>query len=132
VGRFDPDSGEWTLDHAWTVWTTCGWLRVEPGFVSDGASIPRFLWAIGPRYEASTFAAALAHDALYAAELPLCDGWKPKADKAFLDLLKRLGVGWLKRTSYFIAVSCFGGVAIAGHTDDTVAAARMLVKLEAV
>ena len=130
IGRFADDS-EWELMDDWSVSTDYGVLHIHAGYLSDGASIPRFLWsAVGPRYSPDTFPAALAHDALYSAHLPEVADWRGAADVIFLDLLKRLGVGRVKRMAYYVAVRMFGWAVARKHTDYSVASARMLVRLE--
>lgn len=86
IGAFCSDT-EWMLNKPWRVRTRLGTLLILPGFKSDGASIPKFLWSlVGPRFAPTTFAAALAHDALYAA-IPCC---RREADAVFLDILLAL------------------------------------------
>lgn len=132
VGSFDDASGEWRLLSDWGVDTRAGRLTVRAGFLSDGASIPRWLWSlVGPRFDCKTFPCALAHDALYAAELPCPGAWRRDvADAIFRDLLKEHGVSVVKREAYWAAVRLFGGVTLPGHTAETVAEARKLVELE--
>lgn len=128
IGRFDPESGLWVATTRWTVQLSDGyWLVVEPGFVSDGASIPRRLWRVcGPRYAPTTFAPALAHDALYAARLLP----RARADSEFRRLLQYNGVGYFKAWSYFRAVRAFGWIAYRRHTPETIARAREFVQIE--
>lgn len=86
IGSFCSDT-EWMLNKPWRVRTRLGTLLILPGFKSDGASIPKFLWSlVGPRFAPTTFAAALAHDALYAAIQ--CS--RREADGVFLDILIEL------------------------------------------
>jgi hypothetical protein len=83
IGAFCSDT-EWMLHKPWRVITRLGTLLILPGFKSDGASIPKFLWSIvGPRFAPTTFAAALAHDALYRSGL--CS--RKDADLIFRDIL---------------------------------------------
>ena len=107
IGHFCEDSGLWLAYRPWKVdLGDLGTLLVLPGFESDGASIPRLLWsAVGPRYCASTFPAALCHDALYAANLLT----RKQADKIFYCHLRMFGVGRMKAATYYRAVRWFGG-----------------------
>ena len=78
-------------------------IRVPAGFVTDLASVPRFMWAVLPphgRYAK----AAIVHDYLYA------NGIKNKvyADKVFLEAMKVLGVSTIKRQAMYWAARLFG------------------------
>lgn len=126
IGRFDDASGEWTLEMPYCADLGGGrTLRVAPGFVSDGASIPRILWPfVGPRYSRATFPAAFCHDALYAAELlPRRD-----ADDIFYFHLRHR-TSWLTASAYWLAVRIFGGFVRGSHTPESVAAARALCRI---
>jgi hypothetical protein len=101
-----------------------GLLFVKKGFVSDGASIPRFFWRATyyPTHH-RIIVAALAHDALYASEmLP-----RETADWIFLLILEAYGVPWLKRNEMYSAVRLRGGSVWKKHTIQSVEAARELV-----
>jgi hypothetical protein len=83
-----------------------GTITVKAGFITDGASIPSWLWCIlGPfgKY----FEAALIHDYIYVhgKELNLT---KKDADYIFLEGLEYLGVNFITRYSMFNAVRLFG------------------------
>lgn len=127
IGKFDPEAGLWVSTEVWRVELSGGeWLQIEPGFVSDGASIPRFLWRVcGPRYAPTTFAPALAHDALYAARLVS----RERADSEFRRLLQYNGVGYFKAWSYFRAVRMFGWLPWRKRSEESITAARELVRL---
>lgn len=131
VGEFDSVAGDWNLTAEWRVETRIGLLVLKPGFRSDGASIPRILWtAVGPRYAPDTFAPALAHDALYAAELPQRGGWRrAEADAVFRDMLAAQGVGFARRWAYWAAVRIWGGRVLPGHTPEAVAEARRRIAI---
>ncbi|MBP7430724.1 MAG: DUF1353 domain-containing protein [Candidatus Hydrogenedentes bacterium] len=130
IGRF-ANKAEWELMDDWSVETPYGLLQINAGYLSDGASIPRFLWSlVGPRYAPDTFPAALAHDALYSAHLPEVADWRGAADAIFLDLLKRLGVGRAKRVAYYVAVRIFGWAVARQHTNIGIEAARKLVRMD--
>ena len=130
MGAFTTDN-EWELARDWSVDTLHGRLSVKAGYLSDGASIPRILWScVGPRYAPDTFPAAFAHDALYSAELPIGGDWRAKADASFRDLLGRMGVSWIKRTAYWLAVRAAGWLVAAQHTPESIFEARLLIRLE--
>lgn len=129
LGRFDCYSGLWVLCAEWKCRLTCGTLIVSPEFISDGASIPRLLWsAVGPRFSADTFPAALAHDCLYASELVS----REQADREFHRLLRAHGVCRFRAWLYLRAVRNCGGRVWRRHTPETIAAARLLVRIEGV
>jgi hypothetical protein len=106
IGRFDTDSGEFVLTERWhCLLGTGGVLEIDAGFRSDGASIPKRLQTgISPRFEAKSFPAALAHDALYMAEL--LD--RKYCDLEFYRLLKLLGMESGRAKLYYYAVRLFG------------------------
>ena len=81
-------------------------ITVKKGFDFDGASIPKWLWSIyGSPLNGNYVVASLIHDGLYASQkLP-----KRVCDKVFLDIMKQSNVGYLKRTSMYLAVTMFGG-----------------------
>lgn len=127
IGQFDDLTGDWTLMRPYMASIGNGrWLFVAAGFVSDGASIPRFLWsAVGPRYERATFPAAFVHDALYAAELLP----RRECDDIFYHHL-RSRVTWAKAYTYWLAVRMFGGYVWDAHDPMEVARARELCRIE--
>jgi hypothetical protein len=127
IGRFDGDTGQWVLTEPWECpLSHPRKLVVWPGATSDGASIPRFLWsAVGPRYHPKTFAAALAHDMLYVAELLPRD----ECDREFRRLLVLTGAGYQKSSLYYMAVRWFGWAVWLRHTRESVAAARMFAEI---
>lgn len=123
-GKFDTETGLWLLTHEFFAYLPAGMLDVKPGFESDGASIPRLLWAfVGPKYSCDTFAAAFAHDALYASELTT----RAQADYAFMLILRACGVGVVKARAYWLAVRVCGWAVWKKHTPDSIAKARAFV-----
>lgn len=78
-------------------------VHVEKGFVTDFASVPKFLhWLIGPVEKHGR--AAVLHDYLYRKKL--CS--RVVADAVFLEAMGVLGVGRLKRWTMFVAVRLCG------------------------
>ena len=125
-GKFDDKTGLWELTHEFAAYLPTGMLLVLPGFESDGASIPRFLWSIvGPRYSPDTFAAAFVHDALYASELLP----RRQIDNAFRVVLRASGVSAVKSCAYWLAVRLCGGFVWKTHTLDSITAARGFVSV---
>lgn len=128
IGAFDSASGNWILVADWECDCPAGLLTVKHGFTSDGASIPRSLWSlVGPRYDEHTMIAALAHDALYAAEL--CD--RGLADECLRVLCLESGCSALKARLYWLAVRAGGGVPWRRHTAVSISAARTFASLQA-
>ena len=81
-------------------------ITVKKGFDFDGASIPKWLWSIyGSPLNGNYVVASLIHDGLYASQKVS----KIVADNIFLDLMKQSNVGYIKRTSMYLAVTMFGG-----------------------
>ena len=81
-------------------------ITVKKGFDFDGASIPKLLWSIyGSPLNGNYVVASLIHDGLYASQKVS----KSIADKIFLDVMKQSNVGYIKRTSMYLAVKMFGG-----------------------
>lgn len=105
-----------------------GRLIVEPGATSDGSSVPTVfaLWYGFARFEGDTFAASLAHDQLYAAELVSRD----VADRIFHELLRASGVGRIRAWMYYAAVRTFGSSTWNKHTPESITEARMFARLE--
>jgi hypothetical protein len=127
VGAFNDATGLWSLLLPWRCPIGRGrTLCIAPGFESDGASIPRVLWsAVGPRYAADTFPAALAHDALYASELVPRD----EADAIFRDHLREMGVSRIKRNAYYAAVRLAGWAVWNRHSEQSVYDARRFIAI---
>jgi hypothetical protein len=91
-------------------------LTTPKGFITDGASIPRFFWRVigGPfgRYRT----AAVPHDAAYRGELIVTHLGRPiprlarcTADEWFLDIMRYEGIAPWKRRVMWWAVRHFGG-----------------------
>ena len=81
-------------------------VTVKKGFDFDGASIPRLLWSIyGSPLNGNYVVASLIHDGLYASQKVS----KSISDRIFLDIMKQSNVGYIKRTSMYLAVKMFGG-----------------------
>lgn len=94
-------NGTWTLMADWCVWIDV-WIderkyTIPQGFVTDGASIPRFLWRIcGHPMEAPRLHLAIIHDWFYS-------GGCPGVTRRFADAVFRDGqvcVGIRKTHAY--------------------------------
>ena len=121
-GEFNAITGTWTLTERWLCPISHGRLLiVEPGFQSDGMSVPRFLWPLVGPYEPKSFPAALCHDALYCSELV----HRKIADLEFRRILLGFGMHpWIAEGCYK-AVRALGWIVWRKHTPESIAAARV-------
>jgi hypothetical protein len=78
-------------------------VRVPRGFVTDFASIPRFLWRVLPP-TGKYGKAAVIHDFLYRTQA--CT--RAEADAVFLEAMTDLSVGFWRRHAMHVAVRLFG------------------------
>lgn len=119
-GKF-VGKGQWELTAPFEYHSDIGGLIEIPiGFVSDGASIPKFLHSVigspwGGRYPE----AAVVHDFCYFSKILT----RQSADQVFLEAMKNLNVPKIRRTLMFLAVRIFGIIPwnrkrpfIGGHT----------------
>jgi len=80
-------------------------IQVPKGFVTDFASVPRFLWRVVPP-TGIYGKAAVIHDYLY--RTPDEPYSRAASDLVFLEAMEELDVPWWKRTLMYYAVRCFG------------------------
>jgi hypothetical protein len=109
----------WRLDNTdQTFGVIANGVRVVPadGFITDFASIPRFMWRIFPPVGDGSRArygvAAVLHDWLYNSHLTTIDGIpisKQFSDDVFLAAMVELGVEKWKRNTMYKTVQWFGG-----------------------
>ena len=92
-----------------------GYMIVVPaGFVTDGASIPRFLWRLcGHPMSTRRFPAAVIHDWLYSGAVP-CDN--KFADGIYRDALVLLGFPRWKAELEYCTLRLCGGAHWKGET----------------
>ena len=85
---------------------------IPAGFITDGASIPRFLWrVIDHPFQSDYIEVYVEHDHDYATgRIP-----RAEADRKMLDGLKAKGMGYFKRYVIYWGVRCFG----ASHYNNT-------------
>ena len=82
-------------------------IVVSKGFITDGTSIPQFLWSILPVW-ANWSRAGVIHD--YLCYLIAVNTPHPEAptradtDRIFLEALKALNVGWVQRYALYLGV----------------------------
>jgi hypothetical protein len=103
-----------------------GRITILPGFVTDGASVPRiFLSLAGAPFDPRYLLAAVIHDAAYASQaLP-----RSVCDQLFLDMMCAEDVTWIIRNVFWAAVRAGGWYVWSKHTPQSIAAARKLVSL---
>lgn len=95
---------------------TYGRFTVAEGFVTDGATIPRFLWTvIGGPFHPMFSAAAVMHDWLYRGESDHPDVTRKLADDVFYGLLKRNRVNPIRAWLMWFAVRSFGWMFYVGR-----------------
>jgi hypothetical protein len=81
-------------------------ITVLKGFITDGASIPKMLWAfVGSPYIGNYVEAAVIHDALYAYKRKFT---RKEADAVFDQIMKESNVSDFKRFIIWAAVRLFG------------------------
>lgn len=83
-------------------------IDVKKGFVTDLASVPRFMWVIfSPIDEYAK--AAIVHDFLYSTESGLSYS-RQESDNIFLEAMTVLGVPVYRKYPVWLAVRLFGWV----------------------
>lgn len=83
------------------------WNGIPKGFVTDGASIPRFLWRIIDHpFQSDYIDVYVEHDHDYAVGKIS----RKEADQKMLDGLKAKGMSYFKRHTIYWAVRLFGGL----------------------
>lgn len=102
------ENGEWKLAHEWRVICNGDLIKLPAGFSTDGASIPRFLWRVcGSPLDTPRLFAALVHDYLYRKGGTKAD--KKRADIAYREIQKRMGVPAWKANTEYVMLWIFGG-----------------------
>lgn len=82
-------------------------ISVEPGFVTDFASVPKLFWWFFPSWGRYGNAAVI-HDWLYWTQFKQYP--RKRADDIFLEGMECLEVGWLTRNALYYAVRIVGGL----------------------
>lgn len=94
------------------------WIKVPKDFVTDGASIPQFLWGILPSM-GKYLNAAVVHD--YLCRLIAQGNPHPAAptrklaDKEFVNAMIPLGVVWWQRLALYVGVRIGAAFGIGGQ-----------------
>ena len=85
------DGNHHRLANDWHVRFRGEWYSVPCGFVTDGASIPRWLWPVcGHPLQAPRVVAAIVHDFLYGGGDP--EATRADADDLYRDMQIALGI----------------------------------------
>lgn len=79
-------------------------FAIPEHFVSDGASVPRSLWAYCSPFDARFLKIFLAHDWFYSTGVIS----RLDADKFMYESLREQGMSWMKANSIYYAVRTFG------------------------
>jgi hypothetical protein len=95
----------------WSVAVRGHEFVIQHGTITDGASIPRFLWRVcGCPHEAPRVYAALLHDWLYANGAALALGIsRAEADECYYAMLRHFGIGAFRAGVEFYALRLCGG-----------------------
>ena len=100
-----PD-GTYRLADDFDVQVNAYTFTIPKGFVTDGASIPRFLWRVcGHPLESPRIYAAVVHDWLYSTGRVT----RAEADEIYRALLIAYGVGSFRAYVEYYALRAFGG-----------------------
>jgi hypothetical protein len=103
------NDGTWTLLEEFEYYMdddpTKDIIKIDAGFITDFASVPRIFWNIYPPYDPHYGKAAVIHDGLYAAKIFK----RSKSDKILKEAMKVLGASWITRHIIWLAVRVGGG-----------------------
>lgn len=96
-------------------------IIIGPGFVFDGASVPRFLWRVtGHPLEVPRVACGFAHDWLYRAQVVS----RKIADLIYRDICLQVGMAEARSNVEYRSLRVFGWVAWNGKSEGEKAEAR--------
>lgn len=111
-----PGEESWRLVYDFYVQVAGLPFTVPAGFITDGASIPRFLWRLcGHPMSTSRLPIAIFHDYLYAGSQSFP---RKEADRVYRDgLIKPLGFPRWKAELEYYALRMFGGAHYKGEED---------------
>lgn len=122
------DGKNYVLAEDWCVDAKAGPYHItiellRAGFITDGGSIPWwYQWRLNP--VGKYLIAYILHDILYATEyLP-----REVADSILRELIRALGGNRVIRNAVYAAVKVGGGKVWRGHTTESIAHARQLVR----
>lgn len=117
----------WVVNEALTFYSSNHNVEVNilPGFVTDGASVPRVFWWYASPFSGLHAPAALIHDGLYAVQLTTRKG----ADKLFLEAMISLGVRTTKAHAMYSSVEHFGWSSWSDKNEEQLKHAKDFVKV---
>ena len=128
VLKADPNHGDYALAEPFAAWLPLigAQIVIAANFRTDGASIPRIVWTLlgVDRLHPSIAAAAVAHDALYAAHFTT----RAQADRIFFQLAKRNGLAAHRAAIMWGALRAFGWIAWR-RTKSQIERARLVVDI---
>ena len=115
----DWDARSWALVDPWSCAYRDGLggfhLTIQPGFITDGGSVPRWAWsAVNPL--GRSLPCFILHDGLYGAELLP----RQRCDEIMFRAQRSIGVGYLTASACYRAVRIGGASVWAKHTRQTV------------
>lgn len=85
-------NGQWRLARDWQIRVGRVSMTIPAGFVTDGASVPKFLWRLcGHPMEAPRIYAAIVHDWLYSGAV--AGMTRSQADGIYRDIMIGCGCG---------------------------------------
>ena len=97
----------WELTQDWHIAILGRGVVVPKGFLTDGASIPRFLWRVcGHPMGTQRVIPAIVHDAIYAGAI--AGFTRKEADQIYADALVELGFPKRKARLEYAALRLFG------------------------
>jgi hypothetical protein len=100
------DGSFWRLQNDFSYENDNVKITVKSGFITDGASIPRWLWSIvGNPLESDLLKPAIIHDGLYA----IMKLTRLESDKLLKEMLLFNGTAKIKAFLVYYAVRLFGG-----------------------
>ena len=95
---------KWKLIKDWEILVKGHKLIIPKGFITDFATVPRWLWLIFPPATGKYRKATIVHDWMYVTAYKT----KQIADKLFLYILESSKVRFTKRYLMYYAVKLFG------------------------
>ncbi|MFT6586097.1 MAG: hypothetical protein ACJAUY_000678 [Cognaticolwellia sp.] len=95
--RLGPN--KWQLTEGWQS----PFMFIPSGFITDGASVPRILWAFASP-SGDLFEAAVIHDYMYKNAIKT----KAEADHLFKRVAKHYGANRLRRNLAYVFIKLFG------------------------
>ena len=99
-------------------------ITVRPGFVTDGASVPRLFWAYASPFSGAHAPAAVLHDALYSSHYALD---RDVCDQIFYEALLSLPVRRTKAWAMYRSVRAGGWIAWKNKQNGDLIRARQLL-----